>query len=78
MSRGRLLSWRWPAAAVPAPDAGWGCRTTGGGRPGGGRSGDSGTGATPRLLTPKSYGWGYDLNVYWLVHPLQWRRARRR
>ena len=31
-----------------------------------------------RLLTPKSYGWGYDLNFYWLAHPLQWRRARRR
>jgi hypothetical protein len=22
----------------------------------------------PRLLTPKSFGWGYDVNAYWLVH----------
>ena len=29
----------------------------------------------PRLLTPKAFGWGYDLNVYRLVHPL--RRYRR-
>jgi hypothetical protein len=32
----------------------------------------------PRLLTPKTYGWGLGVNVYWLVHPLRWRRARRR
>jgi hypothetical protein len=25
-----------------------------------------------RLLTPKSYGWGYDLNLYWLIHPLRY------
>jgi hypothetical protein len=25
-----------------------------------------------RLLTPKAYGWGYDLNLYWLVHPLRY------
>ena len=25
-----------------------------------------------RLLMPKSYGWGYDLNLYWLVHPLRY------
>lgn len=30
-----------------------------------------------RFFTPKSYGWGYGLNFYWLVHPLHWRRARR-
>ena len=23
----------------------------------------------PRLVTPKSFGWGYDLNLYRLVHP---------
>jgi hypothetical protein len=32
----------------------------------------------PRLLTPKAYGWGLGVNAYWLVHPLRWRRARRR
>jgi len=30
-----------------------------------------------RLFTPKSFGWGYDLNLYWVVHPLRWVRARR-
>ena len=30
-----------------------------------------------RLLTPKSYGWGYDVNLYWVAHPLEWLRARR-
>jgi hypothetical protein len=25
----------------------------------------------PRLFTPKSFGWGYDINFYRLVH---WRR----
>jgi len=30
-----------------------------------------------RLFTPKSYGWGYDLNLYWVRHPLRWVRARR-
>jgi hypothetical protein len=28
----------------------------------------------PRILTPRAFGWGYDLNFYWLVHP----GARRR
>ena len=23
----------------------------------------------PRLLTPKSFGWGYDLNLYRVLHP---------
>jgi hypothetical protein len=23
----------------------------------------------PRLLTPRAWGWGYDLNFYRLVHP---------
>lgn len=30
----------------------------------------------PRLLTPKAFGWGYDLNLYWIAHPLQ--AARRK
>jgi hypothetical protein len=25
-----------------------------------------------RLLTPKSFGWGYGLNLYWLAHPLRY------
>ena len=28
-----------------------------------------------RLFTPKAYGWGYDLNFYWLAHPIEWRRG---
>jgi hypothetical protein len=24
-----------------------------------------------RLFTPKAYGWGYDLNFYWLAHPVR-------
>jgi hypothetical protein len=32
----------------------------------------------PRILTPKTFGWGYGLNFYWLVHPLRLVRARRR
>ncbi len=23
----------------------------------------------PHLFTPKAFGWGYDINVYWLAHP---------
>ena len=30
-----------------------------------------------RLFTPKSFGWGYDLNLYWFAHPLRWLRTRR-
>lgn len=26
----------------------------------------------PRVFTPKSFGWGYDLNFYWLAHPRQY------
>ena len=22
-----------------------------------------------RLFTPKTFGWGWDVNVYWLAHP---------
>ena len=29
--------------------------------------------ADPRLFTPKSFGWGFDLNLYRLLH---WRRRR--
>ena len=25
-----------------------------------------------RLFTPKSYRWGYALNLYWLVHPVRY------
>jgi len=32
----------------------------------------------PRLFTPKSFGWGYDINAYWLVHPADYMKARRR
>jgi putative transposase len=31
----------------------------------------------PRLFTPKAFGWGLDLNAYWVAHPRQWRDARR-
>jgi hypothetical protein len=30
-----------------------------------------------RILTPKSWGWGFDLNLYWFAHPFAWLRARR-
>jgi hypothetical protein len=30
-----------------------------------------------RFWTPKSFGWGYDVNFYWVVHPLRYLRARR-
>jgi hypothetical protein len=32
----------------------------------------------PRILTPKTFGWGFGLNFYWLLHPLRLVRARRR
>jgi len=31
----------------------------------------------PRFFTPKSFGWGYDVNAYWLVHPVRFVRNRR-
>ncbi|MGI8417044.1 MAG: DUF5808 domain-containing protein [Nakamurella sp.] len=31
----------------------------------------------PRMFTPKTFGWGFGLNFYWLVHPIKWMRARR-
>jgi len=24
-----------------------------------------------RILTPKSYGWGWAFNLYWFAHPLR-------
>lgn len=32
----------------------------------------------PRLFTPKAFGWGYDVNFYWVTHPGAWAKARRR
>lgn len=29
------------------------------------------------LLNKRWYGWGYDFNVYPIVHPLKWRQARK-
>jgi hypothetical protein len=31
-----------------------------------------------RLFTPKSFGWGYDLNMYWLAHPGEFVKSRRK
>ncbi|MCU1491100.1 MAG: hypothetical protein JWM85_2505 [Acidimicrobiaceae bacterium] len=31
---------------------------------------------SPRLLTPKAFGWGYGLNLYWVSHPLGYLRRR--
>jgi hypothetical protein len=31
-----------------------------------------------RLWTPKSLGWGYDLNLYWLLHPGKYVEANKR
>ncbi|HUX05571.1 MAG TPA: DUF5808 domain-containing protein [Acidimicrobiales bacterium] len=31
----------------------------------------------PRLLTPKVFGVGWTINLYWLAHPGRWRRVRR-
>jgi uncharacterized protein DUF5808 len=30
-----------------------------------------------RFFTPKSFGWGYDVNFYWLTHPAGYVKARR-
>jgi hypothetical protein len=27
-----------------------------------------------RLFTPKAFGWGYDVNFYWLAHPREYLR----
>jgi hypothetical protein len=34
-------------------------------------------GQDPRLLTPRAFGWGYDLNFYWVAHPGEYMKARR-
>jgi uncharacterized protein DUF5808 len=31
----------------------------------------------PRVLTPKSFGWGWAINFYWLTHPVRLARGRR-
>jgi hypothetical protein len=31
-----------------------------------------------RLWTPKSLGWGYDFNLYWLLHPREYVEAHAR
>ena len=33
--------------------------------------------ADRRLLTPKAFGFGYDVNLYWLAHPGEYLRSRR-
>jgi hypothetical protein len=30
-----------------------------------------------RFFTPKAFGWGYDLNVYWLCHPVRYVTGKR-
>jgi hypothetical protein len=30
-----------------------------------------------RLFTPKSFGWGFDINFYWLAHPAGYLNAKR-
>lgn len=32
----------------------------------------------PRILTPKAFGWGLDLNLYWIFHPRRLARRRSR
>jgi hypothetical protein len=32
----------------------------------------------PRILTPKTFGWGLGVNFYWLLHPVRLVRAHRR
>jgi hypothetical protein len=32
----------------------------------------------PRFFTPRSFGWGFDFNLYWLAHPLGYVAARSR
>ncbi|MDE3206644.1 MAG: hypothetical protein KGQ66_20750 [Acidobacteriota bacterium] len=31
----------------------------------------------PRLFPPKSFGWGYTINFYWLAHPARYVGGRR-
>lgn len=30
-----------------------------------------------RLFTPKTFGWGWDINFYWLAHPADYIARRR-
>jgi hypothetical protein len=30
-----------------------------------------------RFFTPKAFGWGYDVNFYWLAHPAAYVEAKR-
>jgi Family of unknown function (DUF5808) len=29
-----------------------------------------------RFLTPKSFGWGFDFNLYWIAHPVRYITGR--
>lgn len=29
-----------------------------------------------RLITPRSFGWGWDLNLYWVAHPRSYLKQR--
>jgi hypothetical protein len=31
----------------------------------------------PRFFPPKTFGWGYTINFYWLFHPVRYFRQRR-
>jgi hypothetical protein len=33
--------------------------------------------ADTRLFTPRVFGWGYDVNLYWLAHPGDYLKQRR-
>jgi hypothetical protein len=33
--------------------------------------------ADRRLFTPKTFGWGYDVNFYWLAHPARYLKSDR-
>lgn len=32
----------------------------------------------PRMFPPKSFGWGWTINFYWLLHPGRYARQDRR
>jgi uncharacterized protein DUF5808 len=34
-------------------------------------------GGDTRLFTPRVFGWGYDVNLYWLAHPGDYLKHRR-
>jgi hypothetical protein len=33
--------------------------------------------ADRRLLTPRTFGWGYDINFYWVAHPGRYLKSSR-